>query len=113
MVEFVEAAHSDISVIHRGVLFLMAFWSGPSVVGFKNVCRVFCQAELPSDFVFRVLDLDGANESLLQALSLQSVRIGGNGEAYWFRHGGIFAATSVATATDEHIQQLLTEISRP
>ena len=90
----------------------MAFWSGPAKMGFANVCRVFAEVGLPEDFVFRILDIDGLGHSLAKMLSQYPVKMGGNAEAYWYREGKIIAATSVATATDERIREILAEITR-
>jgi hypothetical protein len=108
--EFLEVADSEALIIPRGVLCLMGFWSGPAVIGFKNICRCLSESNLPDDFIFRVLDLDGAPHSLIQTLSRHPVKIGGNAEAYWFRDGEIFEVTSILTGTDERIRQLLAEI---
>ena len=105
--EFLEVETKDTATLERGVLFLMAFWSGPAVVGLGNLCRVLGNAGLPPGFVFRVLDIDGASKALLERLSKFPIRIGGNGEAYWFCGGEIFAMTSVATASDAKILELL------
>ena len=110
-IDYVSAQEEEVP-LQRGVLFLMAFWSVPAVLGFKNVCWVFAQVGVPVDFVFRVLDIDGASRSLATTLSRFPVRIGGNAEAYWYRDGKILAATNVATATEERIRELLAEIAR-
>jgi hypothetical protein len=96
--------------LQRGALFLMAFWSAPAVVGFKNLCRVLAEAGLPEGFIFRVVDIDGAARPFLETLPRHEVRIGGNAEAYWYRDGEVVAATNVATATDERIRELLAAI---
>jgi len=98
--------------LQRGVLFLMAFWSGPAVMGLKNLCFFFSELGFPEEFTFRILDIDGASRSLVETLHQYPVRIGGNAEAYWYRDGKVIAATNVATATQERIRELLTEIAR-
>ena len=110
--EFQEVEAEDVLVIDRGVLFLMAFWSGPAAVGFTDLCRVLQDGELPDGFVFRLLDIDGASRRLIEGLSKLPMRIGGNGEAYWFRKGEILAVTSAPTATEARIRELLEEIGR-
>lgn len=105
------SAQTEEVPLQRGVLFLMAFWSGPAKMAFANVCRIFSEVGLPEDFAFRILDVDGLGRSLAEILSQYPVEMGGWGEAYWYRDGKIIAATSVATATDERIREILAEIT--
>jgi hypothetical protein len=111
-IDYVSAQDEEVP-LQRVVLFLMAFLVGTAVLGFKNLCRVFAEAKLPEDFVFRVLDIDGAPHPILKTLSRHDVRIGGNGQAYWYGDGEVVAATNVATATDERIRELLVGITQP
>ncbi|MDB4537521.1 hypothetical protein N9230_02795 [Akkermansiaceae bacterium] len=95
--------------IENGLLFLMAFWSGPSVVGFRNVCERLNRLALPEGFQFRVLDIDGASE-ILNNLAEYDVVIGGNAEGYWFKNGKIIASTVCQTGTPERITEIVDEI---
>lgn len=105
--EILSISDSSTAVMSRGVLFLMAFWSGPAVLGLANLCDVLKETGLPHDFTLRILDIDGASNVLLDHLSGQGPVIGGNAEAYWFREGDIFAATHLPTATSKLIRELL------
>lgn len=96
----------DLLRIDHGVLFLMAFWSAPAIIAFENLCQALDNTELPDGFRFRVLDIDGATNSLAD-LATHDVILGGNGEAYWFKNGETFTATSVATATDDQIRKIV------
>ena len=111
--EFQAIGGLETLLIENGLLFLMAFWSGPSVMGFKNICRGLQHVSLPNDFVFRVLDIDGATAELLNHLVEFPPKIGGNAEAYWFRNGVNFAQTAVYSATEIRILELMAEIRRP
>ena len=106
-----DASELDLE-IDRGLLFLMAFWSGPAVVGFKRICGSLLAHELPCDFVFRVLDWDGATQ-FLEPLSRHDLIIGGNAEAFWFRQGEIVASTIVETATPERVREIVVHIAEP
>ena len=108
-IEFLPGSDVSASAMPRGLLMLMAFWSGPSILGFKNICQVFRQNHLPDDFIFRVLDIDGVCAGLLEKLAQHPIVIGGNAEGYWFRNGTIFSATTAHSATNDRIQELLTE----
>ncbi len=111
--EYFEASDETTAAIDRGLLFLMAFWSGPAVVGFRNICRVFERHGVPAGFTFRVLDIDGVAGPLMSHLAQLYPQIGGNAEGYWFRSGQVFATTIVSTASDERIKELIHDSRLP
>jgi hypothetical protein len=111
--EYFDSSDDVAAVIDRGLLMLMAFWSGPSVVGFKNICRVLERDGVPAGFTFRVLNIDGVAAPLMARLGQLCPRIGGAAEGYWYRAEQVFATTTVSTATDEMIQQLLHDSALP
>lgn len=102
-----NAATLDIEV---GVLLLMAFWSGPAVMGFQRICESLQRLDLPDGFRFRVLDIDGGGD-LISELAKHEVWIGGSAEGYWFRDGEIFASTAVSSATKERVEALIGEMT--
>ena len=105
-IEYLESSDESAAEIERGLLFLMAFWSGPAVVGFRNICRVFERDGVPDGFTFRVLNIDGVARPLMIQLSQLCPQIGGNAEGYWFRSRQVFA-TTICTASDDRIQELI------
>ncbi|MFC5454090.1 hypothetical protein [Prosthecobacter fluviatilis] len=109
--EYVPNSTETDLMIDCGVLFLMAFWSGPAVMGFKNLCESLHAIELPSGFLFRVLDWDGATH-FLDRLSQHDLIIGGNAEAFWFRKGKIIAATHVGTSSPERIMKIIDRLAQ-
>ena len=111
--EYFDSNDDSTAVIERGLLLLMAFWSGPAFVGFRNICRVFERHGLPEGFTFRVLDIDGVAGPLMSHLSQLCPQIGGNAEGYWYRSGQVFATTIVSTASDERIQELIHDTGLP
>ena len=111
--EYLDSSDDSAAVIDRGLLLLMAFWSGPAIVGFRNICRVIEQDGIPAGFTFRVLDIDGVAEPLMTRLGQLCPQIGGWAEGYWYRSGQVFATTIVGTATDERIQQLIHDSALP
>ena len=104
--EYETDASDQTLKIDCGVLFLMAFWSGPSVIGFKNICSSLTELDTPRSFRFCVLDIDGATD-LMDELSRHEIVIGGGAEAYWFKHGKIITATAVHTGTSERIKEIV------
>lgn len=101
--------------IDNGVLFLMAFWSAPAVVGFRNMCRELKLLEWPEGFRVCVLDIDGLNncaDFLLEHRVTDESGIRGNGEGFWFKNGEIFEATVGHKSSPERIQEIMKEIGR-
>jgi hypothetical protein len=105
-IEYFESSDDSKAEIERGLLFLMAFWSGPAVLGFRNICRVFERDGVPDGFIFRVLNIDGVSRPLMSHLSQLCPQIGGNAEGYWYRSRQVFA-TTICTASNERIQELI------
>ena len=107
---------SDIQTlsVDCGLLFLMAFWSGPAVMALKTVCRALSQASLPAHFCFRVLDVDGVPREVIDELIARAgLASHGYGEGYWFRDGQIFAAERCHVASESRILDLLTQATHP
>ena len=94
--------HQDYSLgliesISLGVVFLIAFWSGPAVQKFKLVCYAL-EDSVPWDrFKFHVIDTDGlkAGNPFETHESL-----GGYGEAFWIRQGAIVSSMGKEWSND-------------
>lgn len=110
-IEYFEASDLSTAEIERGLLFLMAFWSGPAVLGFRNICRVFERDGVPDGFIFRVVNIDGVSRPLMSHLSQLCPQIGGNAEGYWYRSRQVFA-TTICTSSDERIRELMQDAER-
>jgi hypothetical protein len=54
-----EADHSVFSTIRLGVLFVMAFWSGPSRLAFARLKRVLSKVDPDGKLEVVVIDTDG------------------------------------------------------
>jgi len=54
------AQPSVIETIRCGVLFVMAFWSGPSRKAFEELKRVLCEVDPDGCLEFVVIDADGS-----------------------------------------------------
>lgn len=98
--------------ISRGVVFVFAAWSGPSVLGFRRFTRVM--SELPTislDLV--VLDTDCLTaESATQLFGTDGFQAGGYGETIWVKDG-VVVAREIATPAREqalldHTRALIT-----
>src|SRR5437762_10334977 len=85
-----DADEATVRSIGRGVLFLMAFWSGPAVQAFAKLTEVL--ASLPShDLELVVVDVDGS--APLYELPEFKGQIAGAGETAWVRDGRIVATS--------------------
>ena len=85
-----DADEAALRSIGRGVLFLMAFWSGPSVQAFAKLTEVL--ASLPQhDLELVVVDVDGS--APLYELPEFKGQIAGAGETAWVRDGRIVATS--------------------
>lgn len=81
-----DADEETVRSIGRGVLFLMAFWSGPAVRAFARLTEVL--AALPAeDLELVVADVDGSPG--LYELPEFKGQVTGSGETAWVRHGQI------------------------
>ena len=85
-----DADEGTVRSIGRGILFLMAFWSGPSVMAFAKLTEVL--ASLPADDLeIVVVDVDGS--PALYELSEFKGNITGSGETAWVRNGRIVSTS--------------------
>lgn len=85
-----DADEGTVRSIGRGILFLMAFWSGPSVQAFARLTEVL--ASLPShDLELVVVDVDGS--APLYELPEFKGKVSGCGETAWVRDGRIVATS--------------------
>src|SRR5262249_45128233 len=85
-----DADEVAVRSIRRGILFLMALWSGPSVQAFAKLTEVL--ASLPShDLELVVVDVDGS--APLYELPEFKGLVSGSGETAWVRDGRIVATS--------------------
>jgi hypothetical protein len=81
--------HSLVEQTKRGVIFLHAFWSGPSAAKFKYACYALEDSVPWDSFEFHVVDVDGLPAS---SIFEQHQQLGGYGEAFWIKDGSVFAS---------------------
>ncbi|MBL8848605.1 MAG: hypothetical protein JNG89_02935 [Planctomycetaceae bacterium] len=98
-----NADTSLIAEVNRGVLLLMAFWSGSSVTSYRRLMQTL-QTPAGRNIEVVVVDHDGAHP--LYVIPEFSGRLGGNGETAWIR-GGIIGATTTGTTGPESFAQCL------
>jgi len=86
-IKYVADANEDtVRSIGRGILFLMAFWSGPSVMAFAKLTEVLAALKA-DDLELVVVDVDGSVD--LYVLPEFKGQVSGSGETAWVRHGKI------------------------
>lgn len=88
---FPDADERVVRAITRGIIFQMAFWSGPAVQAFAKLTEVVARLDRDSVLELVVVDIDGA-----EALSAVSEFLGGvrgAGETAWVRNGSVIATS--------------------
>jgi hypothetical protein len=76
---------SLIATIQQGVLFIMAFWSAPSVKAFGEISGIIQRLEPNATLQFVVIDTDGA-PGFYEHPDFVS-KMGGWGETAWIKEG--------------------------
>jgi hypothetical protein len=107
IVYYAEADESIVESIRCGVLFVMAFWSGPSVVAFVKLTEVLGSLDPDARLEFVVVDTDGA-PALYQRAEFIG-RMHGMGETAWVKDGRILCSSlrSGPACFEEHTTALL------
>jgi hypothetical protein len=88
-----DADERVVRAITRGVLFQMAFWSGPAVQAFAKLTEVIAKMDPENRIDLVVVDIDGS-----EALSAVSEFLGGvrgAGETAWVRNGSVVATSGL------------------
>jgi hypothetical protein len=88
---FPDAGEEVVKAIRRGILFQMAFWSGPAVQAFAKLTQVIARHDPKGEIELVVVDIDGS-----AGLSTVSEFFGGAqgaGETAWVRNGSIIATS--------------------
>ena len=83
-----EADRSVVGTIRRGVLFNMAFWSGPARVAFTELKRVLEEADPDGQLELVVVDADGCPD-LDELPEFHGRLSSGAGETAWVMEGRI------------------------
>jgi hypothetical protein len=78
-----------ISEIRRGIIFVLAAWSGPSIFAFRKFTEILTRLRTDS-LELIVLDIDCLTaESATKLFGDATFRLGGGGEVAWVRKGCI------------------------
>jgi hypothetical protein len=80
-----EADRTVLGTIRCGVLFVMAFWSGPARLAFKELKRVLEAVDPEGSLELVVVDTDGCPE--IWGLPEFVGKLHGAGETAWIREG--------------------------
>jgi hypothetical protein len=88
-----DADEGILNDISRGILFLMAFWSGTSVKGFATLTQVVATLDQEKALELVVIDVDGSPALYHIPEFLGNVH--GNGETAWVRNGSVIATSGL------------------
>ena len=87
------ADRSVFQSIHLGVLFIMAWWSGPSVQAFARLKQILAKLDPTGNLEVVVVDTDGAPD-LYECPELKG-QLRGAGEVVWLRNGRIVSTSGL------------------
>ena len=93
-----DADAGVIEQIDRGILFLMAFWSGPSVTAFAKLTQVVGNLDKREELELVVVDVDGSPD--LYQLPEFAGKVHGTGETAWDREGKIVTTSGLGLNID-------------
>lgn len=82
-----------VAAISRGILFQMAFWSGPAVQAFAKLTEVIARLDPNGQIELVVVDIDGSERLSAVSEFLGGVR--GAGETAWVRNGSVIATSGL------------------
>lgn len=91
-----DADEATVRSIGRGVLFLMAFWSGPAVQAFAKLTEVLVRIDTEA-LELVVADVDGS--PALYELPEFKGKVHGAGETAWVRDGKIVTTSGLGLNT--------------
>jgi hypothetical protein len=90
---FPEADVNIVKAITRGILFQMAFWSGPAVQAFAKLTEVIARLDPDGVVELMVVDIDGSE--CLSGVSEFLGGVRGAGETAWLRNGLVIATSGL------------------
>lgn len=106
-----DADETNIAEIERGILFLMAFWSGPSVTAFKKLTEAVARIDTEGELELVVVDVDGS--PALYKVPEFLGKVHGKGETAWVRDGKIVATSGFGLNTDCYAPNTFALLSPP
>jgi len=84
---YAESDTTLIAEIEHGILFIMAFWSGPSVKAFGEITEIINRLDRNATLQFVVIDTDGAQPFYEHPDFVG--KMGGWGEIAWIKDGAV------------------------
>jgi hypothetical protein len=83
-----DATVETVRAIDRGILFVIAFWSGPAFRAYHELTTVITRLGAEEKLQLVIADIDGASElTSIPEIGL----LGGAGETAWIRSGKVIA----------------------
>jgi len=93
-----EADETAIRSIDRGILFLMAFWSVPSVTAFAKLTEIIARLDKVGELELVMVDVDGSPALYEEPEFFERIR--GAGETAWIRSGKIVTTSGLGLNID-------------
>ncbi len=95
---YCDVSPSIVSEIELGVLFVMAFWSGPAMQSFRQLLDTVARLDPEKQLRIVVVDTDRISE--LQKEPPFQGQLHGAGETFWVRDGQIVADSGLGLNLD-------------
>lgn len=105
-----DAGEEIIQSIGRGILFLMAFWSGPAITAFTKLTEVITNLEA-NNLEIVVVDVDGSPELYHVPEFVHKLR--GCGETAWIRDGKIIFTSGLGLNTQCFVPNTIALLAMP
>ena len=106
-----DAEEAVVRGIERGILFLMAFWSGQSVKAFASITDVVSRLDTSHALELVVIDVDGS--PAFYELPEFRGRVHGAGEAAWVRNGSIVATSGLGLNIECFVPNTVSLLAMP
>jgi uncharacterized protein (TIGR02996 family) len=94
-----------VASVRRGIVFLMAWWSGPALQAFAALAAALRASDPDGRLLVVVIDVDGISEEFSaefeQEFRPYQVHLSGWGEALWVCRNRVIGATRAGTPGDE------------
>lgn len=106
LVYLTGASPGVIDCVRYGVVFLMAWWSGPARQAFGALARALCDYDPDNQLLLVVVDVDGIESELegwAEVLE-PSYPISGAGETLWIDLGRVCSITACGPRSQDHAE---------
>lgn len=108
---YAQADEAVFTTVQRGIVFIMAFWSGPAQCNFKLLGEIIKRLDTKQELELVILDTDGIPRLYERPPfgDEKHTKLGGWGEAAWVRNGRIEAVFTGGLGTHKALYEQFTK----